>query len=59
VLGDFDLLHHLTEGSTITGTVFTDDSNLLGTLGLKAEGKQCEDVRGGAGELTILLLFGN
>lgn len=34
VLGDFDLLHHLTQGSTITGTVFTGDSDLLCTLGL-------------------------
>lgn len=33
VLGDFHLLHHLTEGSTITGTVLSDDAGLLGTLG--------------------------
>lgn len=32
VLGDFDLLHHLTQGSTITGTIFTGDSDLLGAL---------------------------
>lgn len=35
VLGDFHLLHHLTQRSTISGTVFTDDSNFPGTLGLK------------------------
>jgi hypothetical protein len=35
VLGDFNLLHHLTEGSTITGSILSGDSNLLGTLGLK------------------------
>uniref|UniRef100_A0A182KIQ7 Uncharacterized protein n=1 Tax=Anopheles christyi TaxID=43041 RepID=A0A182KIQ7_9DIPT len=35
VLGDFHLLHHLTQRSTISGTVFTDDSDFPGTLGLK------------------------
>ena len=33
VLGDFHLLDHLTQGGTITGTIFTNDSNLLGALG--------------------------
>jgi hypothetical protein len=33
VLGDFHLLYLLTEGSTITGTVFTDNSDLFGTFG--------------------------
>lgn len=35
VLGDFHFFHHLPEGSTITGPIFTGDSNLLGTLSLK------------------------
>lgn len=34
VLGNFDLLHHLTKGSSITGAVLADDADLLGTLGL-------------------------
>jgi len=42
VLGDFHLLDHLTEGGTITGTIFTNDSNLLGALGLSIiEGYKC------------------
>ena len=35
VLGNFYLLHLLTERGTITGSVLSDDSNLLGALGLK------------------------
>ena len=35
VLGDFHLFDGFTEGSTITGSIFTDYSNLLGALGLK------------------------
>lgn len=35
VLGDFHLLDHLTEGSTITGSIFTGDSDLLRAFGLK------------------------
>lgn len=38
VLGDFDLLHHLTQRSTITGTILSDDSDLLGALGLEGSG---------------------
>lgn len=34
VLRDFHLLDHLTQRGTITGTIFTNDSNLLGALGL-------------------------
>lgn len=37
VLGDFDLLHHLTQGGTIAGTIFTNDSNLLRALGLRRD----------------------
>lgn len=33
VLCDFELLGHLTEGSTITGSVLSDDSDLLSSLG--------------------------
>ena len=32
VLGDFHLLHTLTERGTITGAVFADDSDFLGTF---------------------------
>ena len=35
VLSDLHLLDGLTKGSTITGSVFTDNSDLLGALGLK------------------------
>jgi hypothetical protein len=35
VLGDFNLLDLLTEGRTVTGTVLSDNSGFLGTLGLK------------------------
>lgn len=35
VLGDFDLLHHLTQRGSVTGTIFTDDSDLLRALGLE------------------------
>jgi len=34
VLRDFHLLDHLPERGTITGAIFTGDSNLLCTLGL-------------------------
>lgn len=34
VLGDFHFLHHLTQGGTISGTIFTDDSDFPGALGL-------------------------
>lgn len=37
VLGDFHLFHHFTKGSTVTGTIFTGDSNLLRTFGLKCK----------------------
>lgn len=40
MLGDFNLLHHLTEGGTITSTIFTGDSNLLRALGLKFREKK-------------------
>jgi len=40
VLGDFHLLDHLTQGGTITGTIFTNDSNLLGALGLSIKKKR-------------------
>jgi hypothetical protein len=33
VLGDFHLLHELTERSTVTGTVLSGDTDLLGTFG--------------------------
>lgn len=39
VLGDFHLLDHLTQRGTITGTIFTNDSNLLGALGLQTNTK--------------------
>ena len=39
MLGDFHLLHHLTQGGTVTGTIFTHNSNLLGALGLRAKKK--------------------
>lgn len=32
VLGDFHLLDLLSEGGTISGTVFTGDTDLLGSL---------------------------
>lgn len=35
VLGDFNLLDHLTQGGTITSTILASDSNLLCTLCLK------------------------
>ena len=35
MLGDLDLPHLLPEGGTIPGTVFTSDSDLLGSLGLR------------------------
>lgn len=35
VLGNFDLLDHFTQWRTISCAVFTNNSNLLGTLGLK------------------------
>jgi len=34
VLRDFHLLDHLPERGTITGAIFTGDSNLLSTLSL-------------------------
>lgn len=40
MLGDFHLLDHLTQGGTITGTIFTNDSNLLGALGLSIKKKR-------------------
>lgn len=39
VLGDFHLLDGLPEGGTVTGTVFTGDTDLLCSLGLKKESK--------------------
>ena len=33
VLAFFNFLHHLPEGSTTTGAIFTHDSNLLGVFG--------------------------
>merc|ERR1711893_109358 len=33
VLGDFHFLDDFTEGSTVTGSVFTDNTDLLGSLG--------------------------
>lgn len=39
VLRDFHLLDHLTQRGTITGTIFTNDSNLLGALGLRTKTK--------------------
>ena len=35
VLCDFHLLDGFTEGSTVTGSIFTDDSDLLGAFGLE------------------------
>ena len=35
VLRDFHLLHLLTQRGTITGSVLSDDSNLLSSLGLQ------------------------
>lgn len=35
VLGDFHLFDGFTEGSTITGSIFTDDSDLLGAFSLE------------------------
>lgn len=35
VLRDFDLLDHLPQRGTISGTIFTNDSDLLRTLGLE------------------------
>lgn len=37
VLGDLDLLDDLTEGSTVTSTVLTNDTNLLSSLALQKE----------------------
>jgi hypothetical protein len=34
MLSDFHLLHGLSERGTITGTIFTGDSDLLSALGL-------------------------
>lgn len=56
VLGDLELLGHLTEGSSITGSVLSDDSDLLRSLGhcdwitwksqtRKIHGKQCRKRR--------------
>lgn len=39
VLGDFHFLHHLTQRGTISGTIFADDSDFPGTLGLFEMGK--------------------
>lgn len=33
VLGDFHLLHLLTQGGTVSGTIFTRDTDLLSALG--------------------------
>lgn len=45
VLRDFDLLDHLTQRGTITGTVLSDDSDLLSALGLESKGKKWDDMR--------------
>lgn len=37
VLADLNLFHHLPEGGTITGTVFPNNSHLLGAFGLQTE----------------------
>jgi hypothetical protein len=34
VLGDFLLFHLFSEGGTVTGTVFTDNTDFLGSFGL-------------------------
>lgn len=34
MLADFNLLHHLPKGCTVTGPIFTHDPDLLGALGL-------------------------
>ncbi len=38
VLADFDLLHLLTQAGTITGTILSNNSNLLGSLALRVKG---------------------
>jgi len=40
VLGDFELLGHLPQGSTITGSVLSDNPDLLGSLGLRERKKK-------------------
>lgn len=42
VLADLNLFHHLPERGTITGTVFTNNSHLLGALGLQTKKKSKE-----------------
>ena len=40
VLGDFHFLDHFTERSTVSGTIFARNADLLGALGLLDEVKQ-------------------
>lgn len=51
VLRDFDLLHHLTEGSTISGAVLADDASLPRTFGL---GGNKEEIQIIVGELIVV-----
>lgn len=39
VLGDFNLLDLLTQGSTVAGAVLADDADFLGALGLTVVGR--------------------
>lgn len=43
VLGDFHLFDHFTQRSTITGSIFTGDSDLLGAFCLKLHEKTALD----------------
>lgn len=37
MLADLNLFHHLPKGGTITGTIFPNNSHLLGAFGLQTE----------------------
>lgn len=55
VLGGFDLLHLLTDGATVAGTVLTDNSNFLGALGLSIVERtnDRQNAKGQVGNLQI------
>lgn len=47
MLGDFHLLHHFTKRSSVTSTILSDNSDLLGALGLEIgrDKLNCQPVR--------------
>lgn len=54
MLGDFNLLDLLTQGSTVTGSVLADNADFLGALGLRRK-VGWMDQRGVGGKVSIPL----